>query len=269
MKAEIVKMTPSLAKEMLKQNVGNRKLKTIKNHYASQMKNGLWKENGEPIIVDINGFIKDGQHRLHSCIEANYSYNVPVIYDVNPNVMDTIDTGTNRSLADVLELNGFMYSSAISSYIKTIRSHDRGLVSSIQNGHQRVNTTNSQGLDYANKNKEYLFSICKSVNNVYSTNLKVKPLNGKEIAWYLHAICGGTIEIKHVNFLKGIYSGYLGASSCTNYAYKKLLNAKVNKTPLPPTYKFNLMARCWAIYSKDDMPITRLNVPNDDLIKIN
>ena len=57
MRAEIKLLTPEFARELLKMNVGNRRLKSIKNAYVGQMINGEWKENGEPIIIDVNGFI--------------------------------------------------------------------------------------------------------------------------------------------------------------------------------------------------------------------
>ena len=264
MKAEIIHLTPELAKELLKNNIGNRRLKNAKDHYATQMSNGSWKENGEPIIVDVNGFVKDGQHRLHACIQANYSFNIPLITGVDPNVMDTIDTGTNRSLADVLELNGFKYSSQISAIIKTIIKHGRGMIAGRANGDDRKVVTNSEGLNYAQKNNENLLKICRIAGNINQLNHQ-NVLTKNEIGWFLFAISQFNIDNRHVEFLKGLCSGKLGSASCTYYAYQKYLTSKVNKTPLPSIYKFNLMARCWSIYINDDVPVTRLYIKNDKL----
>ena len=121
MKATVITLTPQLAKDYLARNIENRKVnKTNLNFCINQMINGKWKENGEPIIIDANGVIKDGQHRLIACIEAKYSFRVPVISNVDPNVMDTIDTGRNRTASDVLHLEGFKYCSLVASSIKTI-----------------------------------------------------------------------------------------------------------------------------------------------------
>lgn len=264
MKAEIIHLTPELAKELLKNNIGNRRLKNAKDHYATQMKNGSWKENGEPIIVDVNGFVKDGQHRLHACIQANHSFNIPLITGVDPNVMDTIDTGTNRSLSDVLELNGFKYASQTSAIIKVIMKHDQRKVASNTSGDDRKKVTNSQGLMYAQKNSDNLLDLCRATGRVEELNNQ-KVLTKNEIAWFLYAISSFDIKNQHIEFLKGLCSGKLGSSSCTYYAYQKYLTAKVNKTPLPATYKFNLMAKCWSIYVNDDVPVTRLYVKNDKL----
>ena len=126
MKAEIIYLNPSKAKELLSMNIGNRNKKSnVKKFYVKQMKEGSWKENGEPIIVDTSGIVKDGQHRLLAVIESGHSYNVPLITGVDPNVMDTIDTGSNRSLSDVLNLNGFLYPSNLSALVKAIINYDR------------------------------------------------------------------------------------------------------------------------------------------------
>lgn len=264
MNAKIIYLTPEGAKELLKNNIGNRKLKNAKDHYANQMKNGQWKENGEPIIVDVNGFVKDGQHRLHACIQANHSFYVPLISGVDSNVMDTIDTGTNRCLPDVLELNGFKYTNDMSAIIKTIIKHEKGLNGAHNGGHDRKHVTNSEGLMYAQNNADDLLKICRIAGRIGESNHQ-KVLTKKEIAWFLYAICSFDINNNHIEFIKGLCTGKLGSSSCTYYAYQKYLTAKINNTPLPSIYKFNLMARCWSIYKTDDTPVVRLNIKNDKL----
>ena len=266
MKAEIIYLTPEYAKELLKQNIGNRKLKVTKSHYANQMKNGLWKENGEPIIMDTSGFIKDGQHRLYACIEANYSFNVPFITDVDPNVMDTIDTGVNRSLGDVLEFNDYKFPRKIAMLTKAVMKHENGKLQ-VQGGWSSQSITNSQGLSFADKNKEYLMSLHKAIGRV-EENTKASVLNYAEMGWFFTAISEKNIATKHVDFMKGIYSGKLGSESCTYYAYQRLLRSKINKAPLPAIYKYNLMVKCWNIFNVDDVPVTKLVIKSDKLAVI-
>ena len=108
MKASVVEMTPELAASLLERNTRNRNPK--KGHVenlAHQMAEGLWKENGEAIIVDKNGDLSDGQHRLKACLLSGKSFRVVLVQGVEPTVMDTIDTGSNRSLKDMLQLEGF------------------------------------------------------------------------------------------------------------------------------------------------------------------
>lgn len=42
--------------------------------YAKQMKDGKWRLNGEPIIVDDQGCCVNGYHRLSACIEAGVPF---------------------------------------------------------------------------------------------------------------------------------------------------------------------------------------------------
>mgnify|MGYP003151051835 CR=1 FL=1 len=265
MKAEIILLTPQIAHKFLEMNLGNRKLKNQKNDYANQMKRGLWKENGEPIIIDTNGFVKDGQHRLHAVIIANYSYYVPLITEVSPDVMDTIDTGTNRSLNDILQLNGFKYAPSTAAAIKVILKHEAHSINPSNNsGRDRYTVTNSVGLDYAKKNKDNLHKMVNSADRI-SHAQNVKLLSMKEICWFIYSISGYDFNNDLIKFLKGCGNGMLGSNSASYYAYKKLLDAKMNKIKLSGIYKHNLIVKCWNIFAIDDQPVKRLNIELDKL----
>jgi hypothetical protein len=271
MKATIELLTPYLAKELLSMNKANRKVKDqSKRSYIDQMKKGLWKENGEPIIIDKDGVIKDGQHRLLAVIDADFSYNCAIIYDVDCDVMDTIDTGTNRSLPDVLELNGFSYSGMTSSVIKLIIKHKAGKSALVQNGVDRITVTNSKGLDFANSNKDILFTFCKTANRINSNKFKV--MTPSEIAFFLWVLTKRGKDYENttsvISFLEGI-SGYkINPSSCTYYAFTKMHASKTKKTPMNKTFRFNLIAKTWKLFLENDMPITRMAVPVDRIESI-
>lgn len=263
MKAEIINLTPSKAKELLEMNIGNRPSKrNSKQSYVRQMKAGLWKENGEPIIIDYNGIVKDGQHRLIAVIESGFSYKVPLITGVHPNVMDTIDTGTNRSLADVLTLNGFSDGGATAAITKQIINYSRGSVPNV-NGVSKATVTNSQGLDFAYSHKEGLRELVLVSNRIYK-NQKIKLLNQSEIGLFLYVIRGWNHNEYSIPFIKGLTSNSLGESSCTSYGYKKLISAKLNKVTLSSIYRHNLMVKLWSIF-QDDVPVKKLTINIDKL----
>ena len=273
MRAEIKLINPELATELLKMNVGNRKLKGIKNAYVGQMLNGEWKENGEPIIIDVNGFIKDGQHRLNACIEADFSWECPIIYDVDPNVMDTIDTGTNRTLRDILQLNGFSYSSDLASLIKSIITFNKGNNAISKHGgsvrDSKVSyVSNNMGLKYANENKENLLRIVKTVERVYS-NQTVNVLGKKDLGVLLYMISDYNFNETHVNFLKKISGIHIDENSVTSWVYKKLLSSKVNKTSLKSEWKLSAIIKAWNIFSNGDHPVKHLKVDLSNKEEIN
>ena len=166
MKATIVTITQELAKDYLSRNRQNRKVKkNTLNFYKNQMRDGKWKENGEPIIIDVNGVIKDGQHRLMAVAETGYAYRVPVISGISTDVMDTIDTGTNRTASDILELEGFKYASLLASFIKIILSKS---LASGNSSAKHVNVSNSDILKFAESKKEYLELISKEASLISS-----------------------------------------------------------------------------------------------------
>ena len=269
MKAEIVLLNPELAKRLLKKNVGNRDLKNrCYNSYINQMKNGSWKENGEPIIIDKNGIIKDGQHRLMAVIEANYSYHCPIISDVEPNVMDTIDTGTNRSLSDVLKFNGFIYNNEIATLIKSIKKYDLKLKNLGDSGDDRLTVTNSIGLDYALKNKEPLIRLCRESKRINS-NQNIKLINCKQIGTFLYIIAKGfDFNQSHIDFVELICGVKADSNSCTKYVYDKILASKTGKINIKSIYLTNLIIKAWNIYNSCDMPINRINVKIDNYEKV-
>ena len=260
MRAEIKTITPEFATELLKMNVGNRRLKNIKNAYIGQMLNGEWKENGEPIIIDINGFVKDGQHRLNAVIEANYSYVCPIIYDVDPNVMDTIDTGTNRSASDVLELNGFIQHSQTASVITRILSRNLMERASGNNRVSTVNYVNNQRvLEYALLHKKEMHDLVKCSDRIYS-KMDIKTCSKTDISVMVYLIGGLNFRHDHSSFVQrccGI-SSIEGTSA--NWYHKKRTQAKLSKVTLSAEWKLNAFIKCWNHYVLGDTPMNHIKV---------
>lgn len=277
MRAEIKLITPSFAKELLKMNVGNRRLKNIKNSYVGQMLNGEWKENGEPIIVDLNGFVKDGQHRLNAVIEANYSYLCPIIYDVDPDVMDTIDTGTNRSFQDVLELNGFQNVTLMSSLAKAILNTKFGRLGLAhhQGGERQSKTSyisNNRALNFVNENKQDIEKLVKTTKRLYDrqkASSSMAILSAKEIGVIIYILADFNYNEKHIDFINSLTGVTPDSNSSTFWIYKKLLSAKVNKVSLNTTWKMNAIIRTWKIFSTADAPISHLKINIDKIETVN
>ena len=220
MKATIVTMTQQLAKDYLSRNTQNRKVKerTLR-FYKNQMTSGKWKENGEAIIIDTNGVIKDGQHRLMAVAQTGYAYRVPVISGINEDVMDTIDTGANRGASDVLYLEGFKYPSLIASLSKLVLNKSKTLT---REQLKHLNISNSDILKFASENREYLYEICNNAMQISSLQV-VKVLNPSFIAFFLY-LYGNTENT--IEFLKMITGTIRVPGSATDYVYKKLALSK-------------------------------------------
>lgn len=109
MKVEFVTITPAIAEKMLAQSTNkNRPLNELAcKRFARDMSDGKWKMNGESIVVDDNGNVVDGQHRLKAVIVSQTKQVFAIVRGVSPNVFDTIDSGKARSKGDILAIAGY------------------------------------------------------------------------------------------------------------------------------------------------------------------
>lgn len=106
MKAEVIVVTPEMAKEFLKVNTCNRTIKkSIVRMYARDMKDGLWKLGGQGISISRSGRLLDGQHRLNAVIVADVPVTMLVCTDVEDDNVN-FDNGKSRSITDQYRLRG-------------------------------------------------------------------------------------------------------------------------------------------------------------------
>ena len=81
-----------------------RKLKQPKvAEFMRKMEGGEWKLlASDPICVDVNGKLCNGQHRLEAVYQLEKGQDFYVAYDVDPDTYDVMDRGTRRTTADML-----------------------------------------------------------------------------------------------------------------------------------------------------------------------
>ena len=102
----VEKVTPKKATEYLKNNVSNPRGKSslskkVVKQYAEDMSAGLWQLNGEAIMFDEDGFLKNGQHRLAAIILSGKTIDMCVIRGV-PNDVDIYDVGWKRTISQMV-----------------------------------------------------------------------------------------------------------------------------------------------------------------------
>lgn len=107
MTMQIETITPETAAKYLKRNVDNyRKIsKTKVQMYAAEMKAGKWQLNGEGIMFDETGKLKNGQHRLAAIMAAGVPIQMAVIRGVEDEVT-IYDTGMVRSTTQIAQASG-------------------------------------------------------------------------------------------------------------------------------------------------------------------
>ncbi len=106
---------PEKAREYLKKNVNNPRggsmNRTVIKGYAEDMKAGLWQLNGEAIIFDEDGFLKDGQHRLAAIIMSRATIRTVVIRGVGSDV-DIYNWDYSRDVSQVAKCNSTISATA-------------------------------------------------------------------------------------------------------------------------------------------------------------
>ena len=109
-------ITPSFAKRLLEHNTMNRPLvqQRIKK-FAGDMKRGAWQNNGETIKVAKSGRVLDGQHRLHAVIQSGVSITSLIVEGLEEDSFHTIDTGSKRTNAQILGINGIKNANQVAS----------------------------------------------------------------------------------------------------------------------------------------------------------
>jgi hypothetical protein len=80
-------------------------------------KNWLW--TGEPIHIDTDGFVRNGQHRLLAVILSGTTQDFNVVRNLEPRAQLVIDTGRPRSVANQMQMLG-VHSATITTAMANI-----------------------------------------------------------------------------------------------------------------------------------------------------
>lgn len=92
--------------------------------YVESMKAGQWELNGETIKFLTQGVLLDGQHRLRAVVQSGVTIQSYVVHNLPSKVFDTIDTGANRSIGDLLALQGEMDTVRLGPALRLQYVHD-------------------------------------------------------------------------------------------------------------------------------------------------
>ncbi len=98
-------VTPELATKWLEGNTHNRKVRdSVVARYASDMKNGRWRQTHQGIAFDEDATLIDGQHRLFAVIEAETNVLMQVTYGLPLDSQKVVDDGLARTVVDIMRV---------------------------------------------------------------------------------------------------------------------------------------------------------------------
>jgi len=232
--AEIVNVTPEIAENYLRFNNKNRDSSQSNFKFiVNEMLSGRFLENGESIIFDKYGILKDGQHRLKAIAQTGKSYNLCVVRGVEPDVMATLDTGKNRSAGDVLSLNGFQNANKMAALIIAINRYaENKSKGQVVQGNKNYRFTNQLVLEYCQSNYDWLIEIIKNTDRIYHKQTNPKVLTSTQISLFAYFLGGENPDKLVYDFLTNITGILRSTETAASYLYIKLYNSKINKEPL-------------------------------------
>lgn len=112
-KVQIMTVTPRKAAELLAKNGHNR---SIRKHNVERfvriIERDEWELSDSCLVLDMDGNILNGQHRLLSIVKAGEMFDwfksveMVVLFGAEPKSQDIMDTGLARRTADALQLRG-------------------------------------------------------------------------------------------------------------------------------------------------------------------
>ncbi|MFI0915228.1 hypothetical protein [Streptomyces abikoensis] len=125
--SSVVLVTPDMAREWLKLNTHNRKVRErAVADYARDMAASKWLMNGEAIKFSASGSLLDGQHRLHAVIAANTPVLMLVVTGLDDATQETMDAGRKRTTGDAFALRGETNFTVLAAVLKRVWLWDQG-----------------------------------------------------------------------------------------------------------------------------------------------
>jgi len=144
---KVVEMTPEWARLLMAGNVDNRSMRPKQvEAFARDMVNGVFFFNGSSIVVDENGRLIDGQHRLQACIDSGHSFVAILVTGVPTFTRTTIDAGAKKTQADQLRYRGEANANDVAATIRLSMLWSMG--------RQHVTPTNSEVINFLERHPE-------------------------------------------------------------------------------------------------------------------
>jgi len=242
MKTEVREITPTVANEMLKRNINNRKPSESHIGFLSkEMRVGNWKFDGQPLRFSDNGGLLDGQHRLYAIVKSKTTQKFLVLTGINSDAFHVMDTGKQRTGGDVFGINGVQNAKLCAAAVKIIMSHNRGHNAGA--GDSKISNTDLW--EFFNENR-VIEDIVKSSHALYLEFNRVLPLTAIVAFRFL-------MSEKNVldsdNFWRSVCSGLaLEKDSPERVLRQKLIADKVSKSNLPFREKKAIIFKAWNAY---------------------
>lgn len=193
------------------------------------MAGGHYIPNGETVILDENGNVLDGQHRIRAAQIAGVPLQTYVVY-VNGNhakIFDSIDQGKKRSPSDRLAIAGAKNYVNAAALIAALGRYDKGQYDRKPGGSQRP-TSSLEARTFYHRNKKVVdltTDLLSKLSKDYRGMISSSSLG------LLHYLAAGYNRTKADQFIEAVATGEQIKKTNPAYAYRARLldNAKALK----------------------------------------
>jgi len=221
-----VLIDPVYAAHLLEGNDKNRPLKEdLLLRYTDDMRTGKWRgQTGESIKVSKTNRLLDGQHRLNAIIKSGVSVKCLIVYGLDDQVFDVIDTGRGRSGGDTLSVYGIPNAIRVSTSIQ-VYDRIKNEYAFRRSGARTTKLTNQEVLSkYKEKAGEWDLSIMKAgrwyesmskclvLSEICAIYMFLSEIDKQQADSFFNQLCTGDVRDKVILLLR-----------------KKLFDDKINK----------------------------------------
>lgn len=170
----VIHVTPEMAKEWLDTRYDNERVLRegqVKS-MARDMTTGNWFFAGDPIrFNEANGKLMDGQHRLSAIVMSGVGQWFPIL-NLPEETRVTFDTGSKRTLGDLLQLGGHVHGRIVAAITRRLVIHFT--TDQITTGGRFI-PSRPECVDFIEKNKDELYLAVNVAMKVVRNRLPMAP----------------------------------------------------------------------------------------------
>jgi len=242
---EKVKISPHVARELLEMNTGNRRVTdALVRSYTTQMKKDQWKFTGDPIQISRTGRIINAQHRLYAIVASETTQLMNIQTGLDDNVFDVIDTGRNRTPADVLSISGYANPGTLQATVKLIMLHDtRKMSRSSEKLQKAEKATNHQIIEWIEGERTEIIHECVSEGQKFYSRSRL--FSSPTYAAFLYLFSRKDKEAAKEFFEKLVSGENLERKSPIYCLRNRITNLKISNKYMDTVEKYALIIKSW------------------------
>lgn len=236
-------VSPDDATKILEHNDGNRTLSERNmNFLLSEMRRGNWKTTGHTIKISRTGRLLDGQHTLQALVKYGKPLELCVARGLDESIFEVLDTGKNRTAADVLKISGYENAIALSGVVKAILNYNSGSLN--VNGGKVGSASNTQVRKFVETNT-LIHEIPVYAHTITKRFKAIPPAQIGMLYWVLSKKNQDKADVFFEKYSSGID---LSEKSPIRILRERLMKDMINKSKLKNRDKMALFIKAWNHY---------------------